>query len=126
MTVSKPLPSAEKDADGPECETCGKTTCPDADLPEFSEPRNCTYAPIYRALRAAKDCDYGCARDYTNQAVRLWVVEAVEQMRAEAAYHAMWSFFLRLPHSPFSDMVQREAMRLRELTRVTPPGGSDA
>jgi hypothetical protein len=46
-----------------------------------------------------------------------------ERDRAEAAYFAMWHFFLRLPHSPFSDMVQREAMRLRDAipTRVTPP-----
>jgi hypothetical protein len=70
--------------DAPACETCGKTTCPDADLPEFSEPRACVYAPIYRALRDSKDCDYGCARDYTNQAVRLWIVEAVEQIAARA------------------------------------------
>lgn len=70
--------SAESDA--PECETCGKADCPDADLPGFSEPRECMYAPIYHALKDAKDCDYGCARDYTNQTVRLWVVEAVEQI----------------------------------------------
>lgn len=68
------------DADGPECETCGSTTCPDADLPGFSEPKDCPFAPIYQALHDAKDCDYGCARDYTNQAIRLWVVPAVERI----------------------------------------------
>lgn len=40
---------------------------------------------------------------------------AIEAARADAAYFAMWQFFLRLPHSPFSDMVQREAMRLNDL-----------
>lgn len=65
-----------------ECETCGKTECPDAALPAFSEPRDCVYAPIYRALRDAKDCDYGCARDYTNQAIALWVVPAIERIIA--------------------------------------------
>jgi len=76
--VSEPLSGA----DGPECETCGKTTCPDADLPAFSEPAACQYAPIYHALRDARDCDYGCARDYTNQAIRLEVVGAVDQILA--------------------------------------------
>ena len=42
-----------------------------------------------------------------------------ERLGAEAAYHAMWHFFLRLPHSPFSDLVQREAMRLK--AALTPP-----
>lgn len=75
----------------PVCETCGKTTCPDAALPAFSEPRDCTFAPIYFALRDAKDCDYGCSRDYTNQAIRLWVVEAVEEIvAAEIANLTRW------------------------------------
>jgi len=76
--VSEPL----SEADAPACDTCGKTTCPDADLPAFSEPVACQYAPIYHALRDARDCDYGCARDYTNQAIRLEVVGAVDQLVA--------------------------------------------
>jgi hypothetical protein len=80
--------SADKDA-GPECDTCGKTTCPDAALPEFSEPRECIYGPIYHALKDSKDCDYGCARDYTNQAVRLWVVDAVEGIIAARVREAL-------------------------------------
>lgn len=90
--MNEQLPIAERDA-GPECETCGKTTCPDAALPEFSEPRECVYGPIYHALKDSKDCDYGCSRDYTNQAVRLWVVEAVEQIVVEqvaAAERRTW------------------------------------
>lgn len=70
------------DEDGPECETCGRTTCPDADLPGFSEPRDCEFAPIFEAIRDSKDCDYGCARDLTNQAIRLEVVPAVERILA--------------------------------------------
>lgn len=76
------------DSDFPECETCGKIDCPDAELPSFSEPRDCEYAAIYHALRDAKDCDYGCARDYTNQAIRLWVVEAVEGIVTKAKAEA--------------------------------------
>lgn len=68
------------DDDGPTCETCGKPNCPDADLPSFSEPRACAYAPVYEAIKDAKDCDYGCSRDYTNQAVCLWVAPAVERI----------------------------------------------
>ena len=80
--VAQPALTDEERDDGPECETCGKVECPDAALPSFSEPRDCAYAPIYHALKDAKDCGYGCARDYTNQAVRLWVVEAVERILA--------------------------------------------
>jgi hypothetical protein len=72
-----PLDAGERE-DGPTCDCCGKAECPDAALPAFTEPRDCLYAPIYHALRDSKDCDYGCARDYTTQAVRLWVVDAVE------------------------------------------------
>lgn len=68
--------------DGPECETCGKTTCPDAGQAAFSEPVNCEYAPIYRAFRDTKECDYGCGRDFTNQGIRLWIVPEVEAMIA--------------------------------------------
>ncbi|HSV40031.1 MAG TPA: helix-turn-helix domain-containing protein [Nocardioidaceae bacterium] len=75
---------AGEDPDGPECETCGKTTCPDAALESFSAPVRCAYAPVYEALRAAKDCDYGCARDLTNQGVRMYVIPAVEALIAGA------------------------------------------
>ncbi|WGX98748.1 hypothetical protein [Nocardioides sp. L-11A] len=71
-------PSAGED--GPECETCGRTTCPDAQLVAFSEPVDCEYAPIYEALHAAKDCDYGCARDLTNAGIRQYVVPAVDRI----------------------------------------------
>lgn len=80
-------PAAASDAepaDGPACETCGRTTCPDADLPGFSAPRDCEYAPIYQAIHDAKDCDYGCARDLTNQGIRLYIVPVVEQLKAAA------------------------------------------
>lgn len=69
-------------ADGPECDTCGKPTCPDAQLPAFSEPRDCVFKPIYEAIRNSKDCDYGCSRDYTNQTVTLWMVPAIEALLA--------------------------------------------
>lgn len=75
-------PDVVEEQDGPECETCGRTTCPDARLPQFSEPVSCEYAAIYQELRAAKDCDYGCGRDFTNQELRLWLVPAVERMLA--------------------------------------------
>lgn len=75
------LTEAERD-DGPECEICGKTSCPDAQLPGFSEPVDCEFAPVYEELRAAKDCDYGCGRDFTNQELRLWLVPAVERIVA--------------------------------------------
>lgn len=40
----------------------------------------------------------------------------LEREKANAAYLAMWQFFLRLPSpTPLSDAVQREAMRLRAL-----------
>lgn len=68
MSGQKALPSAEKDA-GPECDLCGKTDCPDADLPEFSEPVACAYKPIYEALRYDR-CDYGCGRDITKATIR--------------------------------------------------------
>lgn len=86
--------------DGPECETCGKTTCPDAELPSFSSPLNCAYTPIYEALKDAKDCDYGCARDLTNQGVRLYVVPAVKRI-VDAALAARQSD---------SDATEREAL----------------
>jgi hypothetical protein len=60
--------NAENDT-GPECDLCGKTTCPDADLPEFSEPRDCILAPVYEELRYDR-CDYGCGRDITKTTVR--------------------------------------------------------
>lgn len=66
--------------DGPECDTCGKTTCPDAQLPAFSEPKDCELASLYRAFRDTKDCDYGCGRDFTNQGIRLEVAPAVERI----------------------------------------------
>ena len=68
--------------DGPECSNCGKADCPDADLPEFSEPRECEFASMYEAFRASKDCDYGCGRDYSMQAVRLWMVPEMERILA--------------------------------------------
>lgn len=69
-------------ADGPECDNCGKTTCPDAHLPMFSEPRECEFASMYEAFRESKDCDYGCGRDYSMQAVRLWLVPEMERILA--------------------------------------------
>lgn len=69
--------------DGPECETCGKTTCPDADLPGFSVPRQCAFAPLFHAFRDAVDCDYGCGRDLTNAGIRRGVVRAVEALVSE-------------------------------------------
>lgn len=47
--------------DGPECDLCGKTTCPDADLPEFSEPRDCALLPVYNE----------CGRDITKASIRI-------------------------------------------------------
>lgn len=64
--------SDETDAiedDGPECDLCGKTDCPDADLAEFSEPRECILTPVYEELRYDR-CDYGCGRDITKATVR--------------------------------------------------------
>ena len=135
-----PLPTIEEDA-GPECDTCGKATCPDAALPEFSEPRECVYGPIYHALKDSKDCDYGCARDYTNQAVRLWVVEAVERIVAERLVEAAplirraildpGAFVKRGPdydgnaYGERLDQWQDRAIAAA-LTSVLPPGSSDA
>lgn len=96
--ADEPTTDVVPDDDGPECETCGRTTCPDADLPGFSEPVSCAYAGVYQALKDTKDCDYGCSRDYTNQAIRLWVVEAVEPMLAAARAderERMHAFLLR-------------------------------
>lgn len=46
----------------------------------------------------------------------LAVVEQIIAAReAKARYFAMWHFFLTLPFGPFSDLVQREAIRLRAL-----------
>jgi hypothetical protein len=67
--------------DGPECDLCGKTTCPDADLPGFSEPVACEYLPIYNALRYDR-CEYGCGRDVTKETVRRDLVPAVERLAA--------------------------------------------
>lgn len=67
---------------GPECDNCGKTTCPDADQPAFTEPTDCEFASLYRAFRDTKDCDYGCGRDYSMQAVRLWMVPEFERILA--------------------------------------------
>lgn len=53
----------------PECDLCGKTDCPDADLPGFSEPRECIYKPVYDALRYDR-CEYGCGRDITKDTIR--------------------------------------------------------
>lgn len=64
--------TAEHDAiedDGPECDLCGETSCPDADLPEFSEPRECALMPVYNELRYDR-CEYGCGRDITKATVR--------------------------------------------------------
>lgn len=58
--------------DGPECDLCGKTTCPDADLPEFSEPRECALTPVYNELRYDR-CEYGCGRDITKASIRIAV-----------------------------------------------------
>lgn len=69
---------AEHD-DGPECDLCGKTTCPDADLPGFTAPEACAYAPIYEALRYDR-CEYGCGRDITIQSIRRDIVPTVEAM----------------------------------------------
>lgn len=76
-------------SDGPTCETCGKETCPDADLPAFSAPVECIYRPVYEALRASKDCDYGCARDYTNQQISLWIAEAIEGLLTKTKADAL-------------------------------------
>ena len=101
--VSEPL----SEEDGPACDTCGKITCPDADLPAFSEPVACDYTPIYHALRYARDCDYGCARDYTNQAIRLEVVGAVDQIVA-ARTQALEAEVQR-----FKDMARRSQQMSR-------------
>jgi len=76
-------------SDGPTCETCGKETCPDADLPAFSAPVECIYRPVYEALRASKDCDYGCSRDYTNQQISLWIAEAIEGLLTKTKADAL-------------------------------------
>lgn len=70
-------PETLAELEGPECETCGKATCPDADLPGFSAPRQCTYAPIYEALRYDR-CEYGCGRDITNDTIRRDIVPTVD------------------------------------------------
>lgn len=54
---------------GPECDLCGKADCPDANLPGFSEPRDCVLTPVYEQLRYDR-CDYGCGRDITKAAIR--------------------------------------------------------
>lgn len=71
------------DDEGPECETCGKTTCPDADLPGFSDPVSCAYLPIYNGLRYDR-CDYGCGRDITQASIRRDVVPTVDALLAAA------------------------------------------
>jgi hypothetical protein len=53
----------------PECDLCGSTECPDADLPEFYEPRECKFIGVYNELRYDR-CDYGCGRDITKESVR--------------------------------------------------------
>lgn len=71
------------DLDGPACDTCGKTTCPDADAPQFEEPRACAYLPIYNELRYDR-CDYGCGRDITKAAIQRDIVPHVDRMLAAA------------------------------------------
>ena len=73
--------AASSDEDGPECETCGRTTCPDANLPEFSEPVACAYLQIYNDLRYDR-CEYGCGRDVTKETIRRDIVPAVERILA--------------------------------------------
>lgn len=75
-------------ADGPECETCGKTACPDADLPGFSEPGSCAYLPIYNALRYDR-CEYGCGRDITKAAIERDIVPTVDRLVAAARAEAL-------------------------------------
>ena len=72
MTNRLTQQSAEHDAvedDSPKCDLCGKTDCPDADIPEFSQPRGCQYRLAYEALRYDR-CEYGCGRDVTNRSIR--------------------------------------------------------
>lgn len=68
------------DDDAPKCDLCGRTDCPDADLPGFSEPTACALLPAYEALRYDR-CDYGCGRDLTKASIR----EAVRILAARAA-----------------------------------------
>lgn len=62
-------PPVENAEEGPGCDLCGKTSCPDADQPEFSEPRECVLTPVYNELRYDR-CDYGCGRDITKATIR--------------------------------------------------------
>lgn len=59
------------------------------------------------------------------------VNRVVAEHEARARYFAFWHYFLRLPFGgPFSDLVQREAMRLRALcpppAQTSPAGPVDA
>lgn len=68
---ARDVPLTRADAheeDSAECDLCGKTACPDADLPEFSEPRDCALTPVYEELRYDR-CDYGCGRDLTKATI---------------------------------------------------------
>jgi hypothetical protein len=73
--------------DGPECDLCGKTTCPDADLAEFSDPVACPYARIYENLRYDR-CEYGCGRDVTKTAIRRDIAPTVARLIADARAEA--------------------------------------
>lgn len=62
-------PAEFEPLDLPECDLCGRTDCPDADLAEFSEPVACRYKPVYDELRYDR-CEYGCGRDITKATIR--------------------------------------------------------
>lgn len=80
-TIAPTLTDAVED--GPECDLCGLTGCPDADLPEFSEPVACAYLPIYEALRVYDRCEFGCARDVTKETIRRDIAPPVERILAD-------------------------------------------